>query len=61
MATSVLVFKKIKTEHKAKYDTFYSSSKAEIIMNKSVIDDVFQSIYPTILSVRQTFLGKGSE
>ena len=30
-------------------------------MNKSVIDDVFQSIYATILSVRQTFLGKGSE
>ena len=33
-------------EDKTKYDNFYSSSKAEIIINDSDID-VFQSIYTT--------------
>ena len=50
MATLTLVFKDIESEDKTKYDTFYSSSKAEIIINKSVIDDVFQSIYTIIIS-----------
>ena len=39
------MFKKIKSENKTKYDNFYSSSKAEIIINKSDIDNVFQSIF----------------
>ena len=47
MTTLVLVFKKIESEDKTKYDNFYSSSKAEIIINESDIDDVFQSIYTT--------------
>ena len=42
------------------YETFYSSSKAEIIINKSDSDDVFQSIYTTIISNIQKCLGKGS-
>ena len=46
----VLVFKKIEKEDKTKYDNFYSSSKAEIIINKSDIDDVFQSVYTTIIT-----------
>ena len=50
VATSVLALKKIECEDKAKYDTFYSSSKAEIINNESATDDVFQSIYTTIIS-----------
>ena len=50
VATLTLVFKNIESEDKTKYGTFYSSSKAEIIINKSVIDDVFQSIYTIIIS-----------
>ena len=43
------MFKKVESEDKIKYDNFYSSSKAEIIINESDIDDVFQSIYTTII------------
>ena len=38
----LLVFKKIESEDKTKYDIFYSNSKTEIIVNGSDIDDVFQ-------------------
>ena len=41
----------MESEDKTMYDTFYySSSKAEIIVNKGDIDDVFQSIYTTVIS-----------
>ena len=50
MTTSVLVFEKIESQDKTKCDNFYSSSKAEVIINESDIDDVFQSIYTTITS-----------
>ena len=50
MTTLVLVFKKIESEDKTKYDTFYTHSKAETITKKSDISDVFQSIYTTIIS-----------
>ena len=60
MTTLVLVFKKIESEDKTKYDNFYSSSKAEIIINESDIDDVFKSIYTTIITNIQKSLGKGS-
>ena len=60
VVTLVLVFKKIEIEDKLKYDTFYSYSKAEIIINKSDIDEVFQSICTTIISNIQNSLGKGS-
>ena len=53
------MFKKIEKEDKTKYDNFYSSSKAEIIINESDID-VFKSIYTTIISNMQKFLGHGS-
>ena len=39
-------------------DTFYSYSKAEIIING--IPDTFQSIYATIITNKQKSLGKGS-
>ena len=55
VTTTVSVFKKIEKDDKIKYDTFYSSSKAEIIINKTDIDDVFQSIYTTIISNMQNF------
>ena len=50
VTTLALVFKKIESEEKAKFDNFYSNSKAEIIINESDIDDVFESIYSTIIS-----------
>ena len=60
MTTLVLVFKKIESEDKTKYDTFYSNSKAGVFTNESNIDDIFQSIYTTIISNIQKSLGKGS-
>ena len=60
VTTLALVFKKIESKNKTKYNTFYSSSEAEVIINKSDIDDVFQSIYTTIISNIQKYLGKGS-
>ena len=59
MTKLVLVFKKIEREDKTKYDNFYSSSQAEIIINESDID-VFQSIYTTIMTNIKKYLGKGS-
>ena len=47
VTTLFLVFKKIESEDKTEYDNFYSSSRAEIIINESEIDDVFQSNYTT--------------
>ena len=44
VTTLFLVFKKTKSEDKTKYDTFYSNSKGEIIINESDTDDVFKSI-----------------
>ena len=55
----VSVFKKIESEDKTKYDTFYSHSKSETIINESDIDDVFKSIYTIIISSIQKPMGKG--
>ena len=60
VTTLVLAFKKIESEDKTKYDTLYSNSKPEVIINESDIDDEFESIYTTIVSNIQKFLGKGS-
>ena len=60
MTILVLVFKKIESKDQTKYDTFYSNSKAEIIINGSDIDDVFKSIYTTIISYIQKIFGKGT-
>ena len=57
---TTLLFEKIESEDKTNYDNFYSSSKAEIIVNESDIDDVFESIYSTIISNIEKSLGKGS-
>ena len=58
MRTLVLVLKKIEREDKTKFDNFYSSSKVKIIINESDIDDVFKSVYITIITNIQKFLGK---
>ena len=60
MTSLVLVFKKTESDEKTKYGTFYSHSKAEAIINECDIDDVFKSIYTTIISTIQQYLGKGS-
>ena len=59
-ATLVLVFKKIESDNKTNYPTFYSNSKVEIIINGSDIDDVLESVYTTVISNIQKSLGKGS-
>ena len=62
VTTLVLVLKEIESQDKAKYDTFYSHSKAEIIITESDIDDsVFKSIYATVISNIQNFLVKESD
>ena len=52
--------KKIESDNKTKYDTFYSNSKAEIIINQSAIEDIFESLYTTFISNIKKSLGKGS-
>ena len=47
----------IKISDKIKY-TFYSHSKAETIINESDVDDVFESIYTTVISIYKTFKEK---
>ena len=42
VAKLVLVFKKIESEDKTKFDNFHLNSKAEIIFNESDIDDVLE-------------------
>ena len=57
----VLVLKKIESDDKTKYGTFYSLSKAETIINESDFDDnVFKSINTTVISNIQKSLGKSS-
>ena len=46
------MFKKIKSDDKTKYDTFYSSSKAEAIINESDIDDYLDQ---SIIQLYQTY------
>ena len=43
------MFKNISSEDKTKYDNFYSSSKAETVTSERDIDDVFKSIYTTVI------------
>ena len=59
MTTLVIEFTKIKREDATKYTNFYSKSKAETIINESDIDDVFESVYTTIILNVQKYIGKG--
>ena len=61
VTTFFLELEKIESDDKTKYDTCYSHSKAETIINESDIDDVLESIYTTILSNIQKSLRKGSD
>ena len=53
-------FKKIKSVEKTKYGTLYLTSKTETIINESDVDDVFKSIYTTIITNIKKSLGKSS-
>ena len=57
--TKIERFKKIENKDQTKYDNSYSHSKAETIISENDIDDVFKSIYTTLLSNIQKSLGKG--
>ena len=60
--TLILEFrKKIENVHQTKYSTFYSDSIAETITHESDIDDLFESIYSTIISNRQNSQRRGSD
>ena len=43
------------SKDKTKFDSFYSSSKAEIIINESDINNAFKSIYTKIITNIQVF------
>ena len=60
VTTIVLVFKNIESKDKTKHGNFYSSSKAEIIIYVSDIENVFKSIYTSIIANIQKSLEKGS-
>ena len=60
VTTLVLEFNKIGSDDKTKYDTLYSNSKADTVINESNIDNVFESINTTSTSSIQKSLGKGS-
>ena len=50
VTTLALEFRKTGSDDEIKYDTFFSNSKAETIINESYIHDVIESIYTTIIS-----------
>ena len=53
MTRLVLELKKMQSDDKTLYNIFYAISQAEAIINESDIDDVFESIYSTIISNTQ--------
>ena len=60
MITLVLDFKKIPSDDKTLYSGFYLNSIAKKIINESDINDVFKSIYTTIISNIQKYVVPGS-
>ena len=56
MTTLVSEFKKIGSDDKTKYDTFYLNSKTKTIINESWVDDIFESVFKFIISLYQTYL-----
>ena len=48
--TLVLEFMKIKSDNETKYSSLHLSSMVENIINESDINDLFKSIYSTVLS-----------
>ena len=49
----------MESDSETKYGAFYSKLKGETVINKTDTDDVFESIYITIISNIQKYLEKG--
>ena len=60
VVTLVSVLKKIENQDILKYNTFYLHSEVETIINKSEINNAFESVYTAIILNMQKSLGKGS-
>ena len=60
MITLVLDFKKIPSDDKTLYSSFYLNSIAKKIINESDINDVFKWIFTTIISNIQKYVVPGS-
>ena len=58
MTILILLLKKMESDEKTKYSTFYWNSKENKTINESDIDDVFESMHTTIISNIQKSLGK---
>ena len=56
MATLAREFKKTESDDAAKYVTFCSESKSEKIIDESDLEDVFESMYCTIISKIQKYI-----
>ena len=50
VTTLVVEFKKIESDGASKDDPYYSHSKVKTFINESDIDNVFKSVYGTIMS-----------
>ena len=59
VTTVVIEFWKIESDD-TKFNTFYSNSKAERVINENNTDEVFKSIWATIKSKIEKYLGKDS-
>ena len=55
VTTLVLEFRETERDDRTKFGTFPSSSKTEMIIIQSGIDDVFESIYSTIIKITRIF------
>ena len=55
MTTLVLEFKKIQSDDKIPFSTFYSNSKAETIINESYIDDNLDQSIALLYQIFKTF------
>ena len=60
MITLALELEKTENDDDTNYSTIFSNSKAEMIINESDINDLFELIYSKIISNIQKSLGKGS-
>ena len=50
MTTLVIEFEKTENDNATKYSMFYSNQKVKTVFNESDTDDLFESIYNTIIS-----------
>ena len=59
VTTLILGLKKIQSDIKHYIALFFSNSKAKTIINESEINDVFESVYTTVISNIQKSLEQG--